>query len=298
MLRRTLFACLLSLTVLAGCGRRDEATVGSDGNPLVVILSPLYMPGTRGDLDFVQRHLTETSGMAVQVRVATSAIQVVEAFGAGTADAGLINVDEYLLAREEYGVSPTLQALRHEKETEYTGVLLVRPGTISSVRALAGKKVAFAKPTSLSGFLLPAVFLLGGNIDIQAEFTGSHEESIRRLKAGEVAAAATYFDMISRHRGLRILAKTGMVPNEPFVLRHGLRRDKRQAITAAFQSLGDTAEGKAVLRTMADISGFRPVWEDTYAPIHEILRAANKSVYDLVPEGWEMRRLNRPYLPD
>jgi ABC-type phosphate/phosphonate transport system substrate-binding protein len=207
-------------------------------------------------------------------------------------------VDEYLLAREEYGVRPTLQAVRHGKETEYTGVLLVRQGAAPSVRALAGKKVAFASPTSISGFLLPAVFLLGGDIRIQPEFTGSHEESVRRLKEGGVAAAATYLDMISRHKGLRILAKTGTAPNEPFVLRQGLRRDKRQAITAAFRSLEDTGEGRRALRTMADISGFRPVWENAYAPMHELLRAANKSVYDLVPEGWDIRRLNRPYLPD
>ncbi|HBL15946.1 MAG: hypothetical protein A2X36_03760 [Elusimicrobia bacterium GWA2_69_24] len=292
-------AGLLSALLLAGCGRRDEASVGTPENPLVVLLSPSHAPAGREPLDFIAKRLSAETGMTVSVFTASTPIQAIEDFGAGRADAGILTVDEYLLAREEYGVHAALQALRRGAEHEFAAVLLGRAeGDPKDVPGLAHRKVAFADPTSLSGFLLPAAFLLKAGVEVQTEFTGGHDESVRRLLAGKVDAAATYAEMAVRHKGLRILAQTGMAPNEPFVVRRGLNPDKRRALVAAIQSLAGTEEGEHALGALADISGWRPIDEDVYRPIHDTLRALDKSVYDLVPQGWEIRRLNQPYLPD
>jgi len=112
----------------------------------------------------------------------------------------------------------------------------------------------------------------------------------RRTAAIEASALA------SRHPGLKILAVTGKVPNEPLVTRGGLARKKRDAVVAAFLTLGDTREGKKALGAVADITGFQPVSAGAYRQLHELIRSTGNSIYDLVPEGWEIRKLNQPYM--
>ena len=95
--------------------------------------------------------------------------------------------------------------------------------------------------------------------------------------------------------GLKVLAVTGRVPNEPVIFRRGLDEKKRQAIEAAFISLAAKPECRKALGALADITGFKPADPSVYRPLHELLRSEGKAVYDLVPQGWEIHRLNQPY---
>jgi hypothetical protein len=60
-------------------------------------------------------------------------------------------------------------------------------------------------------------------------------------------------------------------------------------------SLSSTPEGRKALAAVADITGFRHVEEGVYRPLHDLLRSEGKAVYDLVPDGWEIQKLNQPY---
>lgn len=299
MRERTSRACavlLASMLVLAACGRRKESLVGTPEHPFVLLLSPSHAPASTAALDGLARALGAASGMEFSVRVASSALDSVSRFGYGTADAGILTLDEYLLARQEYGVSAWLQVLRGKGSSEYEGVLLVRARDgVKDLQRLSGKPVAFVDPYSTSGFLLPAVQLRASGVLIVPEFTGSHAESVRRLRSGRVDAAATYAGMAARHPDLRVLDKTGAIPNEPVVVRKDLLPEKRKAFLEAFATLGETAEGRKLLSGIADITGARPVTERDYQPVHDFLRSTGKTVYDLVPEGWEIHRLNQPY---
>ena len=295
-----LAAGLIPAFLLGGCSRRDEKTVGTPENPLVVILSPAHSPSVpSGTLAYLKKHLETAAGMSVNIKVAESPAAAIKEFSAGLADAGIVTLEEYLVARVEYGVRPELQVLRGDKLADYEGVILTRSaGGAGTVGELAGKKMGFVGPYSVSGFTLPAIYLKKAGITVASSFSASHEENLKKLLSGEVYAAATYARQASRHQGLKILAFTGKVPNEPVIVRKSLDLEKRKALAAAFLTLGATPEGRRALGGIADITGFRPADEAAYRPLHDLILSEGQSVYDLVPDGWEIYRLNQPYYPD
>lgn len=296
IVNRLLCAGLLPALLLAGCSRRDEASVGTPANPLVVLLSPAHVPASADALEFIRKQLETESGLTVQLKAAQSQGAAISAFDSGGTDVALVTLEEFLVAREEYGVRAGLQALRGDKQSDYEGVLLTRSaGGAGSVAELAGRKVGFVGPYSVSGFTLPSIYLEKAGVKAAREFVSSHEAVLKKLLNGELFAAATYARQSARAPGLKVLAVTGKVPNEPVVFRKGLSEAKIAALKAAFISLGATEEGLKALGAVADITGFKAVDGDVYKPLHELLRSEGKVVYDLVPEGWAIHRLNEPY---
>ena len=295
-----LAAGLAPAVLLTGCSRRDEATIGTPANPLVVVISPAHTPaGSTQALDFIKKSLGAATAMTVEIKTAKTPAETIKLFDMGKADAGLVTLEEYLVAREEYGVHAPLQALRGAGLTEYDAAILTRAKDgITDVKELAGKKFGVTGPYSFSGFTLPCIYLAKAGIKPERVVSASHNENIARLLKGDFPAAASFAGQALHHAGLKVLAITGRVPNEPLVVRRSLAADKRTLLVSAFLALGNTAEGRKALGALADITGFRPVDEDVYKPVHDLLLKEGRSVYDLVPDGWEIQRLNQPYMPD
>ena len=290
-------AGFFSALLLGGCSHRDEATVGTPANPLVVVLSPAHAPDSSSNaLAFIKKHLETATGLSIEIDVARSPADTIQKFSAGLADAGLVTLEEYLVAREKYGVRAVLQALRGDKLADYEGIILTRSTDgPASVAGLSGKKVGFVGPYSVSGFTLPSIYLKKAGAKITPDFSSSHEANLQKLVKGEIYAAATYSRQASRYPGLKVLAVTGKVPNEPVVVRGSLNPEKRTMLISAFLTIGSTKEGRQALGALADITGFQPVDEAVYKPMHEFLRTEGQTVYDLVPNGWAIYRLNQPY---
>jgi len=291
-------AVLLALAAgLSACIGRSESSIGKPQSPLVVVLSPAHAPAAPESLRSISERLSLGSGLTVDVRAAASPLDAIEQLGTRKADAGILSLDEFLLAREEYGVDAGLQVLRGKSETQFDGVILVMAkSTAKKAADLDGGKFGFVDPYSVSGFLLPAQFLKNEGVKVESRFLGSHGKALEALLKGEVAAIATYGNQAAGRKDLRILARTGTVPNEPFVFRGGLRPEKREAITKALKDLADSPEGKKTVLTVADITGFGPVDDKAYRSVHDILESAGRTVYDIVPDGAEVRRLNQPYI--
>jgi phosphonate transport system substrate-binding protein len=310
----TVATLLLIAAGLGACAGRDEPSIGTAGNPLVMILSPAHAPAqvtTRCSLasevrasapinnpwDFpplrtLQRGLSARSGLNVYVCVAASPVDAIEQLGARKADAGILTLDEFLLAREEYGVEDDLQVLRGDGAPQYESVILVKAQSLARTAAdLEGDKFGFVDPYSVSGFLLPAQFLKKEGVKVEARFLGSHAKALEALQNGEVAAIATYGGQGAGMKNLRVLAVAGVVPNEPFVFRKGLQPEKRRALEAALRALAADPDGQQALLSLAGISGLGPVDEKAYRSVHDFLKAAGKSVYDIVPDGDEVKRL-------
>jgi len=263
----------------------------------MVVLSPAHVPAAPEALRIISEKLSSGSGLSVEVRAAASPIDAIEQLGTRKADAGILSLDEFLLAHEEYSLAPGLQVLRGNGQTQFDGdILVMAKSSAKKVQDLDGGKFGFVDPYSVSGFLLPAQFLKKEGVNVAAVFLGSHEKALEALTKGEVAAIATYGNQAVGNKNLRVLAKTGTVPNEPFVFRKGLRPDKRAALSNALMNLVGSADGKQALLGVADITGFGPVNDEAYRSVHDILEAADKTVYDIVPDGAEIRRLNQPYI--
>jgi phosphate/phosphite/phosphonate ABC transporter binding protein len=290
---------IFPVLLLAGCSRRNESTVGTPANPLVLVLSPAHTPATNDALAVIKKHLETATSMAIDLRVAKSPAEAISSFASGMADAGLVTIEEYLVAREEYGVQPLLQVLRGDKQSDYEGVILTHSVSgVASVADLAGKGFGFVGPYSVSGFTLPALYLDKAGVKVTAVFSTSHAENLKMLEDRAVYAAAAYAREAMLAKDLKILAVTGSVPNEPLIVRGSLPAEKREALKAAFLSLTDTAESRKALAGVADITGFRPADVMVYKALHDLLLEHGKAVYDLVPNGWDIYKLNQPYIPE
>lgn len=291
--RAALFA---ALAALCACVGRSESRIGTAGTPLVVLVSPAHAPADADQLRVLEYLLSSQTGMSVVVQAAPSPVEAIELFGRRMADAGLLTLDEALLAKEEYGVEFGLQVLRGKGEKDYDGVILVQAkDKAKSVADLKGKPFGFTDPYSVSGFLLPVQHLQKAGVEVEREFLGGHAKALQALLEGGVAAVATYEDA-AKAKGVRVLARTGTVPNEPVAFRRGLRIEKREALMKALKLLPESDEGRKALLAAAGITGFGPVEDGAYRMVHERLQEAEKTVYDLVPGGDEIRRLNQPYV--
>ena len=259
----------------------------------MVVVSPAQaLAGSEESLRFIARELSSRTGLTVVARTAASPLDAVEQLGRRQADAGILRLEEFLLACEAYGAIASRQLLHDNGAASYDGVILVRAADAArDVQALSGRRFAFVDPYSVSGFLLPALRLIRAGVHVDAAFAGSHDQAIAALVRGEAAAAATYADLAAGRRELRILARTGTIPNEPLVFRRGMLAGKREAVATALQSLAGTEEGRRLLPAVGYITGFGPVHEAEYDAVHDLLRSAGASAYDLVPGGAKFRRL-------
>ncbi len=269
---------------------RGRAGAGKKADPVVLVLSSGH---ARGDsAERLEAELGRRSGLAIEVRVARSEEDAVAMIGNAGVDGGLLPVLDYLLARQELGVTARLQALRGEGSKVYGGVLLVRSGDAAeSLDDLAGQRVAYVSGDSTTGYLLAARRLAEAKVTVRPVFAGSHDAALEMLRRGEVAAAATHAGQPLD--GLRVLAGTGTVPNEPLFFHADLPAATADKIADALVALAATPEGAAILADTAGITGFTPVTDADYQPVHDLLAATQKQLADVVPGGHTLMETTR-----
>lgn len=285
-----LLVALLVLFMLGGlsvvsCGKIGGER-GSVGSPVIFMLSPDHGAKLNAeDRKALAEMLFRESGLHVEVRVAASALDAIEAFDK-EADLSILNLFEYILAQREYGVEAALQVTRKDGSTGYTGVILVQAdGPIRTLNDLTGKRIAYSDPFSSSGFVFPAKLLADAGIKPVPEFAGNHEKALARLRAGDVDAAATFSAAVENDSALRVIARTDTIPNEPIFFRKWLRPELKARLVEAIQRIAATPEGLRILKSIADIEGVRPISDDSYLDVNTAIRAAGSSAYEVVPEG-------------
>lgn len=278
---RSAFVLLLAVFVLVGSAcRRDRSSTGTPGNPFTIVISTAHAsPEMARELETA---LSKQSGLTIRVRVAAPGADAVSTAGLQEADAGLLPVFEYLLARQEYGVRAGLQVIR-TGGNRYTGVLVVNEGSaVRGISDLKGRKVAFVDRSSTTGYLLAIRALKDAGVEVTPVFKGGHDAVLAALAAGEVDAAATF---AAERPGVRVLAETGSVPNEPVFFAAKVLPEAREKVARALVELVATPEGRALFEQIADITGFAPITDDDYREVHDLLADIDRNVADLVLGG-------------
>ncbi|MCC6622607.1 MAG: PhnD/SsuA/transferrin family substrate-binding protein [Deltaproteobacteria bacterium] len=286
-----LLAAATVVLVMAVGKMRDSDTVGAADNPFVLLLSPAY-DATPEHLAALSTLLSTEAGFAVEVRRAPDARTAILDAGHGRADASLMPLFDYLFCHREYGLEAGARLLRGAGDPVYHGEILVKSeGGVESLAALSGKRVAFADRYSTSGFLYPARLLVGAGAEVVAVFAGSHEAALAALRAGEVDAAASYAH--APEPGLRVLARTADIPNEPIVFGPRVPPELRRRFVDALTRAAADPRGKVMLGALGGISGFTPTSDADYEAVNKEIEATSNELHALVPGGWALQQDNR-----
>ncbi|MBX3032991.1 MAG: phosphate/phosphite/phosphonate ABC transporter substrate-binding protein [Bdellovibrionaceae bacterium] len=277
-----------------------ESPLGSARNPIKISLVPGQNPKTlEVNGEKMAAFLEKEVGLRFQVNVPISFITVVEALGTKRADMALMNTFGYLLANEKNGARVRLIGLYNNTDV-YHGQIIAHADGPKKLKDLNGKKVAFVDPASGSGYLLALKLFREENIvPKEIIFAGRHDSVALMVYQRRVDAGATYHALPDKgvpqdarkiiqpqhpdvFEKVRILAKTGPIPNDPVVFRKDFPIDLQEKIVAAMKKYIRTPEGADVMEGLYHMNGFRDASEKDFDGVRRMLLDLGKSSGDFV----------------
>ena len=198
--------------------------------PLVLGAVGYVKNDTRLSIGPAVRYLEKGLGRSIKVIMYPGYNDAIVQIAAGNLDLAILppivhlHVNDTLGTRAlGYGVYPTGQF-------SYRAVLLTRKDdpAIKTVKDLEGKKVGFVDLYSASGYVYPKLMLMDAGVQpkkVEDVFLRNHQDVLKALDSGQVAAAATYelvFYEMRKHSSksiddYRILATSDPIPSEALV---------------------------------------------------------------------------------
>ncbi|WP_412462126.1 phosphate/phosphite/phosphonate ABC transporter substrate-binding protein [Pseudomonas sp. SC11] len=276
---------LLPVTLLADCAERT----------LRLAVIPMYS----ADLMLEQhqpllQHLSEVTGLPVELVVASSYEAVVDAIVSGGADLARLGPAAYVLAhrrdpRVEAFATFALNAGAYTAAgSQYQSLLLTRADGPAQFAQLRGKRVALSDPASTSGSLVPSVEFAGRvNTPLRDYFgalvyAGTHDKALDALLEGRVDAAFVASERadayLARHalepEAFQVLWRSAPIPYDPYVLSAhlcpALKARIRQAMLADPQALA------AFVRSQ-DASALVVIGPGAYTGLEQVMEQALKA---------------------
>lgn len=305
---RSIVAVLLALVLAAGvssCASR-RGVPGSKENPIRFFFMPL-----KGEAAFsqnaplIQKFLEDNTGFSFRMIPAPDFVTITKAFGNRQADVAFMNTLGYLMARDWAKAEAHLLELYGDVYRTYRGEIVARAdGPIVNPTDLTGKTIAFSDPFSASGYLYALKFLRDHNIKPgKTLFADGHRKAVEMVYAGRVDAAATYHsrpdasgqerdaraELATEHPDIftkvRIVALTDEIPNGPVALRHDLPADVKARIVGALIEFARTAEGRAALMNLYNMTGLTVASDADYDAVQKVIRDLGKSIDEVIPGG-------------
>ncbi|MCC5855466.1 MAG: phosphate/phosphite/phosphonate ABC transporter substrate-binding protein [Idiomarina sp.] len=285
--------------VLVGC--QPVGDLGSRTNPVRLYFTPSVDADTiASNSRELLQFLEEETGYYFTTGIPTSYIAVVEAFGSGRADIGVMNSFGYLMAHERYGATARLRTVRHGVDY-YQGQIVARSDSgIETVADLAGRRFAFTDPASTSGYLFPLKMIREEGVRLGREtFAMKHDSVITMVYQGQVDAGATYYSAPDADGNIRdartrvftqfpdvedkvrIVAVTERIPNDPFVFRKDLPEDVAEAFITAIKKFLDTERGRDIFRNIYSVEGIVDATDADYFLLRDTIRAIDMNVEQL-----------------
>ena len=252
--------------------------------------------GLQATANELARALSDRIHLPVRAYVALDYTALVEAMRSGQVQLGWLTPAPLVLAERLFGAEIVLTQVRRGSPTYYGAIVVRDDSPIHSIADLRGKDIAWVDPTSTTGYVIPRYLLMKQGIDPsrffkQQVFAGGHDSAVLAVQSGQVDAAAVWADppsektgawtrFLASHPGakLRPISYSPPVPSDAvavdpkFARAHPmLIRDVRAQLIA----IGDSDDGKAILRKLNATDGFVE---------------ANPAQYDLVRKAYEATR--------
>jgi len=210
---------------------------------------------------------------------------------AGEVDVAILPPYAYCRARRTRPELRVFASHVADGSPSYGAYLVTRDdGPVETVEDLRGRTFAYVDPHSTSGWLFPAARMLHDGVhpleDVEPLFLGTHDRVFDAVASGRVDAGAVYGAALAEGRArrgdgqrIRVIAKTGRIPHDAYVVRAGFPVEAARALGAALAEISTrTPEGRRLLSSMLRLNGFVPVDDGHYDVVREVDRLVSEAV--------------------
>ncbi|MBE8162762.1 MAG: phosphate/phosphite/phosphonate ABC transporter substrate-binding protein [Bdellovibrionaceae bacterium] len=313
-MKRLMQACyLLLFFYMAAC---SDPTVGSKNRPFTMYFVPAIDARTISVttdkvVDYVAKYVSQAlynkpTGFYVKGSIPSSYIAIVEAFGTQRADFAIFNTFGYILAKDvkKYPVEAILTVEREKGKRSYHSQILVRADSnIKTLQDLNGKRFAFSDPASTSGYIVPHNMLTKAGVKLKSHvFAQKHDNVVAMIYQKQVDAGATFYDnpIVKTINGkkvrvlrdararvltqfpdvekkIKILKISQGIPNEPWMIRSNLYKDKeknkkvKKLVKQALLEFQKSKEGYKALKALYDMNRLVEVKDSVYDDIRKMI---------------------------
>lgn len=234
----------------------------SDDRPFAFLFAPTI--GQDGSYDEararpLRQYLEESLGRPVDLIVATSYADTLDALRSGQADAAMLGEYATRQAEQEGGVEPLVAPVSAEQTVPtYRSVVVTRLDSgIHDLAALRGTELGLVDEQSTSGYLVPRAMLreadLDPDSDVSARLFGSHRAVVEAIIRGDVRAGAFHESRLKppeperapEYARLRVLARSRPIPLGPLVVRSSLDAATRSRLSEAMLRVHETSPDAA-----------------------------------------------------
>ena len=212
--------------------------------------------------------LGEKLGVPVELYPASDYAGVMQGLLAGQLDAASLGASGYagIYLQDSEAVEPIFVALENDGSDGYYAMMYTKSDSgIESIDDMKGKSLAFADPNSTSGYLVPKAELEAQEINIEEYFSstgfgGGHEQVVVAVLNGQYDAGVTWTSGVGEEKegfsrgalrsmvdkdlldmsDLRIIWKSNLIPNGPWVVRKALPDEPKQIAIDWMETLKDT----------------------------------------------------------
>lgn len=281
------------------CDRDGDLVADAPSDPselvnpdtLIFAYTPVEDPAIYEDIwqPFID-HLAETTGKEVHFFAVQSNSAEVEAMRSGRLHIAGFSTGPTPFAVNLAGAVPFALMGAEDGRFGYTLQLYTRKDSgIDSVEDLKGKKVAHTSPTSNSGNQAPrALFPNLGLVpdeDYEVVYSGSHDQSMLGVVAGDYDAAPVASEVVDRMaqrdlydpEEMKILYESKPFPTTSYTYAHNLDPDLVEKIKEAFFTFD--MEGTALGEEFKGVTKFIPItYKEDWEVIREI-QSANGVTY-------------------
>ncbi|MGP4039186.1 phosphate/phosphite/phosphonate ABC transporter substrate-binding protein [Gracilibacillus sp. D59] len=291
------------ISVLAACGNDANASgdVNEKGWPKKISYGVL--PGEEDELSrahniFVE-DMSEALGIEVELFQGEDYNAVIEAMRSKKLDLASFGPFSYIIAQERSDAIPFAVRAKSEETATYNSWIVVPDESkVQTIEELKGKSILFADPASTSGHLFPrSMFIeeLGiTNDELESyfssvSFSGSHDNSILAIAAGDADAAGVCSTCVERaieggmvsESDFRIIAKSDPIPSSPL----SYRADLPESLVEAIQDFVYNYDNKEFFEKAGDAeSRYIPVEESDYDIIRNTAESLNMSPEELLSQ--------------
>ncbi|MBL8685678.1 MAG: phosphonate ABC transporter, permease protein PhnE [Myxococcales bacterium] len=251
--------------------------------------------------DALARALSARIQLPVRAFVTLDSTALVEAMRSGQVHFGWLTPAPLILAEQFFDCRVVLTQVRRGSPSYFSALVVRDDSPIRTPEDLRGRSIAWIEPNSTSGFVIPRYLLAARGLEPertfrQQVFAGGHDSAVLAVYNGQVDVAAVWAEPPSDGGGawtrflrnrppprLRPILYSPPIPSDAvgvhpnFLRAHGaLVRSVKNALV----SMGQSEEGRAILRRLNSTDGFIEATSDQYALVRRAYaqnRAAQRS---------------------